>query len=100
MNRKRIRYTDIPWQKGEFDGIRYKMVIHNNQRIRLVEFDVGFIEPKWCDSPHIGYVVQGEFNLKFRNETLKYIAGDAFCLEEEHIIEVTSDIPAIVFFVD
>ena len=73
---------------------------HNNQRIRLVEFAVGFVEPEWCKSSHIGYVVDGEFNLRFKNETLKYVTGDAFYLEEEHIIEVIGNKPAILFLVD
>jgi hypothetical protein len=76
----------------------------NQQMIRLVKFNSGFVEPDWCKKTHVGFVLEGSFDLEFPDRTLQYKIGDGLFLDgtknHKHIIKVTSNDPVILFLVD
>jgi len=57
-------------------GVRYKSVVHNRQRLRLVEFSEGFVEKEWCLHGHAGIVLDGSFALDFNTSVERYNKGD------------------------
>ena len=77
MQNHLIEFDKMNWVYTSV-GIRYKAFVSGNQRIRLVEFSKGFIEPDWCQNGHAGYIIDGEFTLDF-NGKLEYLKkGDMF----------------------
>ncbi len=48
-----IVFKKIPWDNPVV-GMRQKLFIKGNHRIRLVEFSDEFVEEEWCVKGHIG----------------------------------------------
>ena len=67
MNGHKIIFDKIEWTNAG-TGVRYKAFIHGDQRLRLVEFSEGFIEPDWCPHGHAGVVLDGSFGLDFNGK--------------------------------
>lgn len=75
MNNHLINFVSIKWTNAGV-GVRYKAFVNGNQKLRLVEFSEGFIEPDWCLHGHAGYVLDGEFALDFNGKDERYKKGD------------------------
>lgn len=76
-----IEFDKIPWTEPA-KGIRSKAVVKGNQRIRLVEFSYGFIEPDWCRKGHAGYVLDGEFANDYSGTIERYKTGDVIFITQ------------------
>ena len=74
MNHK-IIFDNIEWTNAG-TGVRYKAFTHGSQRLRLVEFSEGFVEPDWCIHGHAGIVLEGSFTLDFNGILERYCEGD------------------------
>ena len=74
-------------------GVRYKAYICGNQRVRLLEFSEGVIEPDWCMNGHAGYVLEGECQIDFNGSMESFTVGDAFFIpegtEDKHMITMS-----------
>ena len=57
-------------------GVRYKAFVHGNQRLRMVEFSYGFVEPDWCENGHAGLVLAGSFAIDYNGQVERYSQGD------------------------
>ena len=57
-------------------GVREKVHICENQRLRLVQFHDNFIEKGWCTKGHIGFVLKGQIHINFDGYIKKYQQGD------------------------
>ena len=71
----RIDFDSIPWDTTT-PGARAKVFARNGRRLRLVEFTTDFVEPGWCTSGHIGYVLEGELEITFADRTERFARGD------------------------
>jgi len=71
----RIFFDAIEWMNAG-SGVRYKVFLHGNQRLRLVEFSDGFIEEDWCTNGHAGIVLDGSFAIDYSGEVERYCKGD------------------------
>ncbi|MCL2295922.1 MAG: hypothetical protein FWC29_02430 [Methanomassiliicoccaceae archaeon] len=71
----KVVFDNIEWINAGI-GVRYKVHIHENQRLRIVEFSEGFVEPDWCLHGHAGMVLEGSFGLDFNGRTERYSKGD------------------------
>ena len=71
----KIDFDAIAWQSPA-PGFRYKAFVHGSQRIRLVEFSEGLVEPDWCYKGHAGYVLEGELTTDFDGHIERHKAGD------------------------
>lgn len=59
-------------------GVRYKAFVSGTQRIRLVEFSEGLVEPDWCKNGHSGLVLDGACRISF-DGSIEYLhKGDVF----------------------
>ena len=70
-----VNFEDMAWTRMAV-GARAKIFIHEKQRIRLVEFSGGFIEPDWCTNGHTGYVLDGSFSIDYDGRVESYGKGD------------------------
>ena len=75
MDSHKIIFDNIEWTNAG-TGVRYKAFIHGNQRLRLVEFSEGFVEPDWCNNGHAGIVLDGSFALDFSGNFERHDKGD------------------------
>ena len=101
MNYK-AEFGPIEWQ-SPLPGVRFKAFVQGSRRMRLVEYTSDFVEPDWCTKGHIGYVIEGRFEIDFNGRIVQYGPGDGIFIPpgEEHKLKATilSDI-AKVFLVE
>lgn len=75
MNAHQVILDSIEWVNAGV-GVRYKAFVHDNQRLRLVEFSDGFVEPDWCVNGHAGIVLDGSFAIDYHGSLERYSRGD------------------------
>ena len=75
-----VNFAEIDWTVSAV-GARFKAFIHNNQRIRLIEFSGGFVEPDWCIHGHAGYVLDGSFSIDYNGKIEHYKKGDVIFIQ-------------------
>jgi len=99
MSDYRIDFEAMPWETSE-PGVRQKAVQRNGQRLRLVEFIRGEIEPDWCTAGHIGYVLAGEMRIDFDGCVTHFFSGDGLIIPEgqdsRHKVLVVSEVVKLV----
>lgn len=81
MNDYLIDFQKIDWENPA-SGIRQKVFIKDNQRIRLVEFSDSFVEKKWCTKGHVGYVLDGRIFIAFNKREIEFSIGDGIFIPE------------------
>ncbi len=64
MSEAKINFSELPWEEQSV-GFRSKVIIRGGRKLRLVEFTDEFVERGWCEKGHIGYVLDGEFEIAF-----------------------------------
>lgn len=99
--RYRIDFESAPWD-STIPGLRHKVVEHGGRRLRLVEYTEE-MEAHWCEKGHVGFVLQGRFEIGFADETLVFGPGDGVFIpsgkEHRHMGRVLSG-PVRVLFVE
>jgi quercetin dioxygenase-like cupin family protein len=84
-------------------GLRYKAKKRGGKQLRLVEYTEE-MEPHWCDKGHIGYVLDGRFEIKYEREIAVYNPGDGIFIpageEHRHMGKVLSGVVRVVFVED
>ena len=74
MEQHRVRFDSLEWQSSIL-GARFKVFRKGSKQLRLVEFTSEFVEPDWCEKGHIGYVIQGELEIDFHGQLVRYPEG-------------------------
>lgn len=76
----------MDWESSPLSS-RFKAFENEGKKARLVEIIKG-AEADWCQTGHIGYVIEGELEIEFKDETLDYKKGDGIFIAagetEEH----------------
>ncbi len=102
MTRRKIDFSNIEWDSSTL-GVRSKAFELSGKKFRLLELQFGLEHPNWCLTGHIGYVVKGELDIIFDDETVNYTEGDAIFIssgeKERHIPKPISE-KVILFLVD
>jgi quercetin dioxygenase-like cupin family protein len=70
----KVDFGPIPWQTP-MPGLRYKVYRRDGKQLRLVEY-AAEMEPHWCEKGHIGYILNGRFEITFGGSPEVYEAGD------------------------
>lgn len=90
----RVDFAVLPWQVVA-PGARFKAVIRQGKKLRLVEFSQEFVEPDWCTKGHVGCVLSGELELEFPDRTERFAAGDGIFIQagvaEKHRVHVPQE---------
>ena len=99
MDQNRILFDSLEWQDG-IRGARFKAFRSGNKQLRLLEFTSEFVEPDWCEKGHVGFVIQGELEIDFRGQLVKYPEGSGIFipagLESAH--KARSTTPTVLLF--
>jgi quercetin dioxygenase-like cupin family protein len=57
--------------------------------------------PHWCEKGHVGYILEGEFEIEFDNTTHVFRQGDGLFIpdgaEHRHRARVLSDVVRAIF---
>lgn len=62
-------------------GVRHKVQIVGNQRLRLVEYSAE-MEPHWCSVGHFGHIISGRFEITFDHGVEVFEAGDGVTIPD------------------
>ena len=81
MNHFKINFDELEWE-STIEGARFKVFRQGDKQIRLVEFTEDFVEPDWCVKSHIGFVLEGNLEIDFKNDKVIYSAGNAIFISE------------------
>ena len=97
----KIDFDKINWQTP-MTGIRHKISDQQQTRIRYVEYTKD-MPPHWCEKGHIGYIIDGRFEIKFDKDTIKFKKGDGVFIpsgkEHKHMARAVSEVVK-AFFVE
>ena len=98
----KVNFKDIEWE-SPIGGMRCKIYRYGNQQLRLIEYTKEML-PHWCEKGHIGYLLEGQFEIEYENEKLVYQPGDGIFIPggEKHKQQgkVLTDIVKVVFVED
>lgn len=75
MKSLKIDFEAMEWQQIRPD-VRQKVYIEGSRQIRLVEFETSDGAEQWCETGHIGYVLEGSLRISFDGEVVAFAAGD------------------------
>ena len=93
LSASKVDFSTLAWKQAT-PGVRYKSVVRNGRKLRLVEFTRRHEETKWCTKEHIGMVLSGELEIQFANGVQPYRAGDGIFIlggaAEKHIARVVT----------
>ena len=100
MNYK-VDFRSIGWETP-IKGLRHKVMKQGPNQLRLVEYTKD-MEPHWCEKGHMGYLLEGQFEIRFEREVLVYNPGDGIFIPSggghKHMARVLSE-PVKVIFVE
>jgi len=103
MDKRRIDFGELAWQ-APLPKARYKVSQHGDRRIRLVEFERGFVEADWCTKGHLGYVLDGEMDVDFDGKVVRFSTGDGVAIpagqESGHKATVITDVVRLILVED
>lgn len=102
MNPTKVDFNALAWQ-APMEGLRFKARQQGGRQLRLVEY-TREMEPHWCEKGHIGYVLEGRFEIQFDNEAMVFGPGDGMFLPpgrgHRHMGKVLSDVVRCIFVED
>ena len=102
MVQYRVDFESIPWVTP-MDGLRFKADKQGDKQLRLVEYTQE-MEPHWCEKGHIGYVLEGRFEIRYDREVHIYNPGDGIFIpdgaEHKHMGKVLTDVVRVIFVED
>ena len=99
MIQHKVNFDKLDWETP-IEGVRCKIYKHGNRQLRLVEY-IREVPLHWCEKGHYGYILEGEFEIEYQNETLVYKVGDGVFIPEgknhKHRARVLSETVKVVF---
>ena len=94
-----IEFGSLDWTSPA-TGVREKAVDVGPLRYRIVEFTPEFVEDGWCERGHIGYMIEGELEIKFADHTIRLSKGDGLFIpggeESKHRAKALSSVARIL----
>ena len=98
----KVNFESVSWE-SPMDGLRFKAEGHGGRRLRLVEYTKD-MEPHWCDRGHIGYILEGEFEITFDAGIEVFKSGDGVFIPagkaHRHMGKTLTDTVRAVFVED
>lgn len=102
MLQYKIDFEHIEWE-SPIQGVRCKTHRHGNKQIRLVEYTQD-MPPHWCEKGHYGYILEGELEIEYDNETIIYRPGDGVFIpdgpEHKHKGRTITELVRVIFVED
>ncbi|MBM4159659.1 MAG: cupin domain-containing protein [Ignavibacteria bacterium] len=102
MTPHRVDFNEILWE-SPMKGLRFKALRQSGRQLRLVEYTPE-MEPHWCEKGHIGYVLTGQFEIRFPGDVQIFKEGDGVFIpagpEHKHMGRALTDVVRAVFVED
>ncbi|UCF33896.1 MAG: cupin domain-containing protein [Phycisphaerales bacterium] len=102
MSMYKIDFEEVSWETP-MSGLRFKAFQHGGRQLRLVEYTPE-MEPHWCEKGHVGYFLEGRFEIAFDEETAVYEAGDGVFIppgrKHRHMGKALTEVVRAVFVED
>lgn len=99
MSLYRIEFESLEWETP-IEGVRCKIIRRDNTQLRLVEYTPA-MEPHQCDRGHVGYILDGRFEIRFDHEVSVFEPGDGVFIpsgqEHRHIGKALTDVVRVIF---
>ena len=99
MSQYKVDFASMSWETP-MDGLRFKATRQGGRQLRLVEYTKD-MEPHWCEKGHIGYLLAGQFEIRFEGEVAIYNPGDGIFIlsgpEHKHMGIALTDLVRAVF---
>jgi quercetin dioxygenase-like cupin family protein len=99
----RIGFNEMAWETTP-NGVRSKTYIEGARQLRLLEFGQDLNHPHWCTTGHIGYVLEGEFEIEFEDKVIRLHPGDGLIIpageRNKHRPKAVSELVRLIFFED
>jgi quercetin dioxygenase-like cupin family protein len=99
----RADFEAVPWQ-SPLPGMRFHIYEQQGRRLRVVVYSRDFVEADWCRKGHVGYVLEGEFDIDFNGRLVHFGAGDGIFIppgeEHQHKARIISELVRVVMFED
>ena len=98
----KVDFEGIQWETP-MKGVRQKVMRHGARQLRLVEYSRD-LEPHWCQKGHIGYLLDGEFEITFDSGVFVFNPGDGIFIpagsEHRHMGRALSNTVTVIFVED
>jgi uncharacterized cupin superfamily protein len=78
MTGRRIAFDALEWT-SPLPGVRHKVQSVGKKVLRLVEYS-STMQRHWCERGHLGYILEGRFEIEFVEEVLVFTAGDGVAI--------------------
>ncbi|OGW34496.1 MAG: hypothetical protein A2010_05650 [Nitrospirae bacterium GWD2_57_9] len=95
----RIDFAALDWE-SPMPGVRQKVIAHNGKKLRLVEY-TREMHPHWCMKGHVGYIVEGRFEIEFRDGVRIFEQGNGVFIpdgeEHQHKARALTAVVRVVF---
>jgi quercetin dioxygenase-like cupin family protein len=75
-----VKFDELDWEEP-LEGIKNKIYKHKDKQIRLVVYTKK-VPPHWCEKGHYGYILDGDFEIEFRDKQIIYKTGDGVFIPE------------------
>lgn len=76
----RIDFDSIEWEPALKGTARVKRIIRGGKIFRLLELTPDSQHPDWCLEGHLGSVLEGELDIEFSDQTIRFSVGDALLI--------------------
>ena len=102
MSGYHVDFDTLEWE-SPMTGLRFKAISSGGRQLRMVEYTPA-MKMHWCDKGHIGYLLDGEFEIEFESVTVTYRSGDGVFIppgeEHRHKGKALTDVVRVVFVED
>jgi len=99
MFKYKVDFGALPWE-SPMPGLRCKIAKHGDRRLRLVEYSRE-LAAHWCENGHIGYMLEGRFEIEFESVVLTFEPGDGIFIppgpDHSHKGRVLTDTVRVIF---
>jgi hypothetical protein len=101
---KRIAFAELAWEVTAA-GVRFKVHEDGERRLRLLEFTRDLDHPHWCQTGHVGFVLDGAMEVAFADgSVIQFRAGDGVSIPggpaEKHRPRALTDLVRLIFVED
>jgi len=81
MYNYKIDFEKMDWE-SPVPGVRHKVYMMGDQKVRLVEFSEEHEEDGWCTRGHVGYIIEGRISIDFNGMQVTFKKGDGLHIRE------------------